>query len=256
MSGPRAPKEQSDHGTTVTQEDRRYHAFASAVLKAEEGGELGPGEFTATASVFDVIDSYGEVVRKGAFAESIAQMKASGDPIPIVWQHDWHDPFSHIGYIKSIQETETALLYHGVLDIADNPKAAQVYRLMKGRRVMQQSFGYDVLAGGRATVDGVDVYEITNVKLHEVGPCLVGVNNNTRLLGIKSSDGTDVRAVPVAPSATTSGQAETTITEDPTIPASVPEVEPASVPEPSAVKSISPASALLFADIFDIPEGE
>lgn len=151
-------------------------------------GGLGDGEFKALVSVFDVTDRYRDVVRPGAFADTLAAWKASGDPIPVLWSHDWADPFSHIGEVLEAAETAEGLLVHGRIDTDGNPKAAQVYRLLKGRRVKEFSFAYDIVEGGWATHDGEEVYELAKLDLIEVGPCLIGVNPETQLLAVKAAD--------------------------------------------------------------------
>lgn len=156
------------------------------VKAAGEGDGLGAGEFTALVSVFGNEDSVGDVVMPGAFADDLARWKQSGDPIPVIWSHDWGDPFSHIGSVVEAKETSAGLLVTGQLDLA-NPKAEQVFRLLKGRRVTQFSFAYDILDGGWGERDGGEVYELRKLKVHEVGPCLVGANQETELLAAKAA---------------------------------------------------------------------
>ncbi|MFV8127535.1 HK97 family phage prohead protease [Streptomyces syringium] len=160
---------------------------APARVKAVgEGDGLGAGEFTALVSVFGNEDSAGDVVMPGAFADDLARWKNSGDPIPVIWSHDWGDPFSHIGSVTEAKETPAGLLVTGQLDLA-NPKAEQVFRLLKGRRVTQFSFAYDILDGGWGEREGGEVYELRKLKVHEVGPCLVGANQETELLAAKAA---------------------------------------------------------------------
>ncbi|WP_199931795.1 HK97 family phage prohead protease, partial [Streptomyces sp. NRRL S-1896] len=74
-------------------------------------------------------------------------------------------------------------------DLDANPTAQQVYRLLKGRRVTQFSFAYDVTEGAWVTDDDHPwggYYELRRLKLHEVGPCLVGANQETELLAAKA----------------------------------------------------------------------
>ncbi|MEV7364254.1 HK97 family phage prohead protease [Streptomyces sp. NPDC091299] len=156
------------------------------VKAAGEGDGLGAGEFTALVSVFGNEDSVGDVVMPGAFADDLARWKESGDPIPVIWSHDWGDPFSHIGSVTEAKETPAGLLVTGQLDL-ENPKAEQVFRLLKGRRVTQFSFAYDILDGGWGERDGGEVYELRKLKVHEVGPCLVGANQETELLAAKAA---------------------------------------------------------------------
>lgn len=236
-------------------EEHRTKAFAPIRFKAEgedagDGTKLGPGEFIALAAVFDNIDSYGDRIIRGAFAETLEQWASSGDPIPVIWQHNWSDPNAHIGYVLEARETSEGLWYKGKLDIEDNPFALQVYRLMKGRRVTQQSFGFDVIDGRSVTEEGRDVFEITRVHLYEVGPCLVGVNQATNLLDIKSAPAAGpTSSAPASASAANSGQAASSASESASVPSG-------SVPDPSpASKGISPASALLLVEELEI-EGE
>ena len=158
-----------------------------AKVKATGGDsdELDDGQYRALVSVFGVEDSVGDVVMPGAFAKSLADWDARGDPIPIVWSHDWSDPFSHIGHVVKAEETKDGLVITGQLDL-DNSKAHQVYRLLKGRRVTQHSFAYDVEDGAEAERDGRGVYELRELKVHEVGPCLLGANQATELLAAKA----------------------------------------------------------------------
>lgn len=161
--------------------------FRAAVKAAGEADGLTEGQFSALVSVFGNVDSYGDVVLPGAFADDLKAWERSGDPIPVIWSHDWIDPFSHIGHVVKAEETSLGLKITGQLDL-DNPKAVQVYRLLKGRRVTQFSFAYDVLDAGWETVDGEEAYALKRLKVHEVGPCLVGVNQETALLAAKAVD--------------------------------------------------------------------
>lgn len=156
-----------------------------AVKAAADDGGLGI--ITATASVFGNVDSYGDVVVKGAFAETLQEYADAGDPVPVVWSHDSDDPFAHIGYCTEIKETDTGLEFTAQLDIDSNPTAAQAYRLLKGRRVKQFSFSYSVLDAAPVQVDGQTVLELRKLKLYEVGPTLVGANQQTQLLDVKSA---------------------------------------------------------------------
>lgn len=149
------------------------------------------GIVEAIVSVFGNVDSYGDVVVAGAFAEDLAEWAKSGDPIPAIWAHEWFDPFMHIGEVIEAAETEKGLRVKFRLDIDDNPTAAQAYRLLKARRVTQFSFAYDVLDAGweaytdEATGKQYEVYELRKLHIIEVGPCLVGANRETELLSAK-----------------------------------------------------------------------
>lgn len=148
------------------------------------GDETPDGTFQAYASVFDNIDSYGDVVRKGAFERTLKDWAENDAKLPLLWGHDFYDPFSNIGHIEDAKEDERGLWVEGVLDL-ENPKAAQVYRLLKGGRVAQMSFAFDTEASRRGTVDGVEVNELLDLTLYEVSVVPLGANSETEVLAVK-----------------------------------------------------------------------
>ena len=167
----------------------------SAQIKIKAGPDDGleEGVFTAYASVFGNIDSYGDIVLKGAFARTLSEWSESGDNIPLLFGHRMEDPDFNIGHIISAVEDEHGLLVTGQLDF-ESPKGMQVYRLLKGRRIRQMSFAYDVIKGEPGTVDGKDVYFLHELKLHEVSIVPIGANPETQILDVKSHEVDGVKA--------------------------------------------------------------
>ncbi len=144
------------------------------------------GQVEALVAVFDNVDHGGDRIIKGAFEASLKEWEKTGDPIPVIFNHEWGDLWSHIGVVDSIQETDAGLLARYTLDIKDNPAAAQVYKLMKRRSLREHSFAYGIPKGGAAmTNDGVN--ELRELELFEVGPTLKGMNPDTELLSVKSA---------------------------------------------------------------------
>ncbi|MFF8879609.1 HK97 family phage prohead protease [Streptomyces flaveolus] len=170
---------------------------ASARIKAAGPADgLQEGQFRALVSVFGNEDSMGDVIAPGAFAQVLAEWKASGDPIPVVWSHKWGDPFAHIGSVLEATETPDGLeVLAQIEDMDTNPTARHVHQLLKGRRIKQFSFAYDVGEGGWVDTDDLvnhpwgEFYEIKRFsRLYEVGPCLVGANQQTELIAAKATD--------------------------------------------------------------------
>ena len=163
-----------------------------SVKAAGEADGLAEGQFRAVVSVFGNKDSYGDVVMPGAFTDTLAEWKASGNPIPVYWSHRMDDPDYNIGQVVEAKETDQGLEVLAQLDLdGDGSKARQVYRLLKGRRVTQFSFAYDVEEGAWVEqTDGGETdshYELRKVKLYEVGPTPIGANQETELLAVKSA---------------------------------------------------------------------
>lgn len=233
-------------GTTRVKSFPQPSAQFKAVGQTDpDGTALKDGEFIALAAVFGNVDSYGERVVKGAFAETLEAWSAKGDPIPVIWYHAWTDAFAHVGYVVWARETDEGLLYKGVLDVEDNPLAAQIYRLMKGRRITQQSFGFDILDASEIVEDGKSIFEIRKLALFEVGPCLVGVNQATELVDIKSTAGN----APALPEPEPSGQ----VTDPAATESDASSATSGSEPEaPPASKGLSPASLRLHLEILEM----
>lgn len=145
------------------------------------------GEFEAYASTFTrEPDAYGDVVAAGAFTETLKEWEQSGNIIPILWGHDFADPFSNIGGVVDAAEDDHGLRIKGKLDL-ENPTASQVYRLMKGKRVAKMSFAFDVLDSAQVTEEGEKVNELRELKLYEVSVVPLPANDSAEILAVKAA---------------------------------------------------------------------
>lgn len=159
------------------------HAAFSIKAAGQDDG-LGEGVFTGYASVFGNVDSYGDIVQPGAFKDSLDAWRAKGDPIPLLWGHDMYDPFSNLGHIDPNEavEDEKGLLVRGQLDLS-NPKAAQVFKMLKGRRVTDMSFAYHVLEEAKKA----DGNHLLKLDLLEASVVPIGANSETDILAVKAA---------------------------------------------------------------------
>ena len=162
-------------------------ALTARQVKAGPDDGLTEGEFTAYASVFGNKDSYGDVVVKGAFADDLKAWEDSGQNIPLLFGHNMADPDFNIGHVVKAEEDDFGLKVTAQLDL-ENPKAAQVYRMIKGRRINQMSFAYDVLDAAPAKSEALgDYYELRKLKTYEVSVVTIGANQETEILAVKSA---------------------------------------------------------------------
>lgn len=167
-------------------------------LKAGPDDGLEAGQFEAYASTFTKTpDSYGDVVAKGAFADTIASWAKSNGVLPILYGHDLYDPFNNIGgadaKLGDLAEDDHGLKVKATLDL-ENPTAMQVYRLIKGRRINQMSFAFDVLEAADVEVpkadgsgDTVRARELRKMNLHEISVVPFGANAETEILAVKAA---------------------------------------------------------------------
>lgn len=161
------------------------HTKQVTVQMKADGDSLADGQFTGYAAVFDNKDSYGDVIRKDAFVESLADYGANGAGIPCYWSHQMSNPLMCIGETVVAREDERGLFVKVQLDL-DTEMGAQVHRLIKAGRVNQMSFAFDIEDYAFAESDELGGYmELRKLKLHEVSVVQVGANQETELLDVK-----------------------------------------------------------------------
>lgn len=163
---------------------RKVYDRAWVAFKALPDLDGQSGRFEAVVSVFGNVDYQGDRVVKGAFKKSIQKWRKQGDPIPIIWSHDWGDPFAHVGAADPnlAEETDVGLKLIGAFDV-HKPFASQVFDLVKDRRVREWSFAYDVEKEDKAS-DGAN--DLVVLDIIEAGPTLKGANPDTFTIGVKT----------------------------------------------------------------------
>lgn len=176
--------------TSMSLSERPAHGAKDFTVKFKTDG-LAEGEFIAYASVFGNKDSYGDVVIKGAFTNTLAEWERKGVPIPLLWGHNTGDPDYNLGEVVEATEDDRGLKVHCRLDM-ESPKSAQTYRLLKSGRVNQMSFAYHIVDGAYIQPEGDDktwrdaYYELRELDLYEVSIVPIGANQETEILAVKA----------------------------------------------------------------------
>lgn len=131
-------------------------------IKAETATE--DGRFSGYGAVFGNVDSYGDIIEKGAFSEGIE--KRGIQNIPMLWQHDHKQP---IGLYEKIQEDNFGLDVDGKVlkDLTVLP-AKDAIILIKNKVVRGLSIGYEVVKkkfnkNGNRILSKIDTWEISPV---------------------------------------------------------------------------------------------
>lgn len=156
-------------------------------VKAGPEDGLQEGEFLVYPSTFTKTpDSYGDIVAPGAFLKSIDTWKNSGDTLPGLFGHRMDDPDFYVAGALDMGEDSHGWWVKGFFDL-ESPKGAHVYRLVKGRRLNQLSFAYDVIdAAGVELENGVRAYELRELKVYEFSFVPVGANQDTSVVAVKA----------------------------------------------------------------------
>lgn len=129
-------------------------------------------------------DSYGDVVKQGAFTRTLKERWNGGKGIPLLWAHRMDDLAAFIGKADA-DEDEKGL--HFVAEFDDTEEAQRVRELYKDGRLKSFSFAYDVKAAGQVTLeDGAKANELQDLDLYEISCVTVPANDDANVLDIKS----------------------------------------------------------------------
>lgn len=158
-------------------------------MTAEVKADVDNGSITGYAATFiREPDSYGDVIAKGAFAESIERIKAEGKAIPLLWNHDSYDLKSFIGTVTELSEDEHGLKFTATFDGTERAQRAR--ELASDGRLCKFSFAYNVLDQGTVTLeDGREANELRKLEIHEVSLVMYPANPDTAVLEVKSREG-------------------------------------------------------------------
>lgn len=141
------------------------------------------GTFSGYASVFDTIDWYGDVVRPGAFSETLAAWATKGTLPPILWQHQSDQP---IGAHVEMKEDATGLFVRGELLINDIEKAREAHALLKAKVISGMSIGFDVPEGGMSFDGKLNVWNLTKLDLWENSLVTFPANQDAQVEEVKT----------------------------------------------------------------------
>lgn len=148
--------------------------------------ETGNGKIAGYASTWTrEPDAYGDIVAKGAFAESIAAIEAEGKVIPLLWNHNSGDLKAYIGTVTKLAEDEHGLYFKAGFDATEEAQRAR--ELSADGRICKVSFAYDVLDEAEVELeDGRKANELRKLNIHEVSLVMYPANRDTSVVEVKS----------------------------------------------------------------------
>ena len=130
-------------------------------------------------------DSYGDVVAKGAFLDSIERLKAEGKVLPLLFDHQDYNLNAYIGTVFNLEEDDHGLKFDATFD--DTPEAQRARQLSMDGRLVKFSFAYDILEQAEITLeDGRKANELRKLNIHEVSLVLYPANPDTSVVEVKS----------------------------------------------------------------------
>ena len=147
--------------------------------------DVGNGQIEGYASTWiRKPDSYGDVVKQGAFTKTLAERWNGGKGIPFLWAHQMDNLKSFIG-TATADEDDKGL--HFVATFDETEEAQKVRQLYKDGRLRKFSFAYDVKEAGQVTLeDGVKANELRELDLYEISAVTVPANDDAGVVDVKA----------------------------------------------------------------------
>lgn len=158
----------TEHRSASHREHRTYDVRFAADEDA--------GTFTGLASVFHETDSFGDIVRPGAFTRTLDEHRQRGTRPPMLWSHD---PSQVVGVWTDLRETERGLEVQGRL-VTETARGKEAHALLKAGALSGLSIGFRTRqaerVGGKRHVSDIDLVEISlvampaasNARIHQV----------------------------------------------------------------------------------------
>jgi HK97 family phage prohead protease len=155
-------------------------------------GDSKTGIFSGYGAVFGNEDSYGDVIERGAFAESLDEWKGRGKLPPMLLQHGGGifaggaDDMLPIGKWTSMREDSKGLKVEGQLFALDTERGKYIYEGLKEGVLDGLSIGFRVREARNGTRAGEPDRTITNIDLWEVSIVTFPANPKARVSSVKT----------------------------------------------------------------------
>lgn len=147
------------------------------------------GSFSGYGAIFGNVDSYGEIIQQGAFAESLAEWKARGKWPKMLCQHGgWGigaEDMLPAGQWDSMSEDKKGLKVEGHLFAMNTDRGQYLYEGLKSGELDSLSIGFQTLDAENETRDGEVVSILTRIKLWEVSIVTFPANDKARISSVK-----------------------------------------------------------------------
>lgn len=171
-----------------------HKVFGLSEIKFAEGDGAHPMEFSGYGAVFGNVDSYGDVIVPGAFADTLAESKKTGRWPAMLSQHGamglTSEDLTPVGVWTDMGEDGHGLKMTGVL--ADTQRGIELYKLMKMKprpAIDGLSIGYIAKEWTLRSNPEEPRRTLKKIHLIETSPVTFPANGLARVTGVKSMEG-------------------------------------------------------------------
>lgn len=158
-------------------------------VKFASADEAPAGTFTGYGAVFGNVDSYGDVIQKGAFKDTLRDSKKSGRLPKMLLQHGLGlatmDEIP-VGVWTSLEEDDTGLKVSGQLFALSTERGQYIYEGMKSGAIDGLSIGFRAKDASFGTKPGDPRRTLKKIDLHEVSIVTFPANDLARTDAVKS----------------------------------------------------------------------
>jgi hypothetical protein len=157
-------------------ENKMIRVRAKAEIKIiEQKEDKDQGIIEAYVSIFDNVDLVGDIIRRGAFIESLRKKLPKG-----VWMHNWEEPIAKT--LKG-EEDDKGLFIRAQFNL-ETQRGRESFSDIKFGIIDEFSIGFKILD---YEWDENDNRIIKKVRLYEWSPVLAGANPDTQLINVKDN---------------------------------------------------------------------
>jgi HK97 family phage prohead protease len=160
---------------------------------ASDDFDAKTGEFSGYGAIFGNLDSYGDVIAKGAFKTTLREWEAKGDLPPMLLQHGQRGfgPATDgipIGVWTVMEENAKGLKVRGRIDPLDTDEGKKVYAGLKNRTLKGLSIGFKPVKFSRGVKPADPPRTLEEIHLMEVSIVTFPANDKALVTGVKAAE--------------------------------------------------------------------
>jgi HK97 family phage prohead protease len=150
------------------------------------------GVFSGYGAIFGNVDSYGDVIEKGAFKETLRAWEDKGKYPPMLLQHGGGmfggtaDDLLPIGKWTSMEENSKGLKVEGELFALNTERGQYIYEGLKAGALDGMSIGYRTIKFRNGTKQGEPRRFLEQLDLMELSVVTFPANDKARVGAVKS----------------------------------------------------------------------
>lgn len=147
------------------------------------------GTFTGYGAIFGNTDSYGDVIQRGAFQQTIGEWQAKGKWPKMLLQHGGmgvtSDDMMPVGQWRHMEENARGLKVEGRLFALNTERGQYIYEGLKAGELDSLSIGFQVRESIHGTKPHEPIRTLTNIDLWEVSIVTFPANDKAKISDVK-----------------------------------------------------------------------